>query len=81
MPGRRGRGGTESTPRGTKKKTAKKKPPVKKAGYGREDHRHAPEERSTSRKKLSRETTGVDEDLAYGAGTRGHRVMPRRPLD
>ncbi len=73
MPGRQGRGGTKSAPRGMKKKTAKKKPPAKRAGYGREDHRHAPKEKPTSRKKLIRETTGVDEDLDYGAGTRGHR--------
>ena len=82
MPGRQQRGGAKSVPRGIKsqKKTrARVKKIVGKArkpattGYGREDHRHAPKEKTTSRKKLMRQTTGVDEDLDYGAGVRGHR--------
>jgi hypothetical protein len=80
MPGRQQRGGAKSAPRGTstaKKTRAKTKKPASKGGkvtsYGREDHRHAPKDKPTSRKKLNRETTGVDEDLDYGAGTRGHR--------
>jgi hypothetical protein len=60
-----------------KKANAKPKKPLKTRGkstsYGREDHRHAPKETPASRKKLKRDTTGVDEDLDYGAGTRGHR--------
>ena len=98
MPGRQGRGGTESASRGrtaAKKIAAKKsaaktpalKPEIKtkaskrlantgvvKAAYGRQDHRHAPEEGATRRGKLKRDARGVADDLTSGAGMREVRA-------
>ena len=103
MPGRPGRGGTESASRARRaakniaaKKSAAKTPTSKteiktkankksaktfavKAGYGRQDHRHAPQDGATSRSKLKRETCGVAEDLTYGAGAGGVRPVQRQP--
>ena len=86
MPGRQQRGGAKSAPRGDKTAKKARVKTNKLAGkggkptsYGREDHRHAPKEKSTSRKKLIRETAGVDVDLDYGAGTRGHRGKAYAP--
>ncbi len=65
------RSGTKVRPR-SKPKAEVKSERAKKT-YGRDEHRHAPDaEKPVSRKKLERETPGVDEDLSYGAGVRAH---------
>lgn len=59
--------------RAARKPSAPRKHSAPRKPYARGDHRHLPENGKPGAKKLMRETTGVDEDLDYGAATRGHR--------
>lgn len=69
---RRPKAGSSKATAGNKPAPGKK--PRARKPYGRNDHRHAPRARGESAgTKHLRETTGVDEDLDYGAATRGHR--------
>lgn len=65
----------KSVPGKRRLKSRTKKARAKKP-YGRDHHRHGPGDKAgpkSPKAKLHSETTGVDEDLDYGAATRGHR--------